>query len=383
MQGRGFALLPRTVEYQGADNGRCLTGRLLARVSIKERLQYDVSDNDLRIGFVGCGGIGSHHLKLWQKTAGAKVVAFCDNQPERADKAAEEYGGKAYYDLDVMLREADIEAVDVCTPSGLHADQSIAALQAGKHVLTEKPIDIDLVKIDKLIDIADNSGLKLACIFQSRFSPEIQRAHQLIMDGKLGRIISCSTYVKWYRAQDYYSSDAWRGTWALDGGVLGNQGIHSLDQFVWMAGPVAEVEYAHIETIEREIEAETFALAVCRFESGARGVVEATTNAYPGFGQRTEIFGTKGSAGFDGSQVVSFKIRDEEIDLTSKEEKDGDASTDPMALGLGGHQAQMLDFVLAIKHDRPVLCTGRDARVAVDCLNKIYNKAGIPKKLGT
>lgn len=337
-----------------------------------------MSDSDLRIGFVGCGGIGNHHLKLWQTTPGARVVAVCDNKPERAQKAAEEYGAEPFTDIAEMLKKADIEAVDICTPSGMHAEQGIASLEAGKHVLTEKPVDINLDRIDRLIETADRTGLKLACIFQYRFSPEIQKAHQLIQDGRLGRILSCSTYVKWFRAQSYYSADDWRGTWRLDGGVLSNQGIHSLDQLCWMAGPVAEVEYAYIDTIERDIQAETFAVAVCRFESGARGVVEGTTNAFPGFGTRTEIFGTKGSASFDSNRVVSFRIEGEEVDLASKDEKEGDASSDPMALGLGGHAAQMLDFVQSVRQDRPVLCSGRDARVAVDCLNKIYRKAGAP-----
>ncbi len=341
-----------------------------------------MSDGDLRIGFVGCGGIGNHHLKVWESIPGAKVVAVCDNQPERAARAGEEHGAEVFTDMVEMLARADVEAVDICTPSGLHAEQGIAALESGRHVLVEKPIDIDLAKIDRLIDTADARNLKLSCIFQYRFSPEIQEARRQIQDGRLGRLLSCSTYVKWFRKQDYYSADAWRGTWALDGGCLANQGVHSLDQMTWMAGPVAEVEYAHIETIERDIEAETFGIAVVRFENGARGVVEGTTNCYPGFPTRTQIFGTKGSAEFDGNTVKSFKVEGEEIDLASTKPKDGDASSDPMALGLGGHAAQMVDFVQAIRTGRPVLCDGRSARVPVDCLNKIYRKAGVTGKIG-
>lgn len=342
-----------------------------------------MTDGDLRIGFVGCGGIGNHHLKVWQTIPGAKVAAVCDNQPDRAERAGKEHDAEAFTDLSAMLAKGGFDAVDICTPSGLHAQQGIECLESGRHVLVEKPIDIDLAKIDRLIATADEKKLKLACIFQYRFSPEIQEANRLIREGRLGRILSCSTYVKWFRKQDYYSADAWRGTWALDGGCLANQGVHSLDQLTWMAGPVAEVEYAHIETIERSIEAETFGIAVVRFENGARGVIEGTTNCYPGFPTRTQIFGTKGSAEFDGNNVISFKVEGEEIDLASTKPKDGDASSDPMALGLGGHAAQMLDFVQAIRDNRPVLCDGRSARVPVDCLNKIYRKAGIPKKLGT
>ena len=181
-----------------------------------------MSDGDLRIGFVGCGGIGNHHLKVWESIPGAKVVAVCDNQPERAARAGEEHGAEVFTDMVEMLARADVEAVDICTPSGLHAEQGIAALESGRHVLVEKPIDIDLAKIDRLIDTADARNLKLSCIFQYRFSPEIQEARRQIQDGRLGRLLSCSTYVKWFRKQDYYSADAWRGTWALDGGCLAN-----------------------------------------------------------------------------------------------------------------------------------------------------------------
>lgn len=340
----------------------------------------------VKIGFVGCGGIGNHHLKIWDKYDNCKITATCDIQADRAEKAAADRGAVAYTSLEEMLEKADIDAVDICTPSGLHAQQAILAMEAGKHALVEKPIDIDLEKIDRLIETEDRTGLKLCCIFQHRFSPEIQKAWQLIQDGKLGRLISASTYIKWYRGQDYYDADDWRGTYALDGGVFANQGIHSLDQLTWLAGPAAEVEFARMETIDRQIEAETFGIAMVRFENGARGVVEATTNCYPGLGMKTELFGTKGSAAFDGSRVIEFKVMGEEIDLAPSEEPSADetdARTDPMALQLGGHDYQMQDFIRAILEDRPVSVPARSARVGVDLLNKIYRAAGYKGKIGT
>lgn len=342
-----------------------------------------MSGGDLRIGFVGCGGIGNHHLKIWNTTPGAKVVAVCDIVPERAEKAAETYGARPFTDLAEMLGKAEFDAVDICTPSGLHAEQGIMAAEAGKHVLVEKPIDLDLKKVNRLIRLTDRERLKLACIFQYRFGSQIKRARQMIKRGKLGRIISCSTYVKWWRAQSYYAADDWRGTWALDGGVLANQGIHSIDQMCWMAGPVSEAEYAHIEMIDREIEAETFAVAVVRFKNGARGVIEGTTNCYPGMATRTQIFGTKGSAEFNGGSVVQFKVEGKDVDLESAEAPKQDGRSDPMAITFVGHAAQILDFVQAVREDRNPACDGRSARMAVDCLTKVYRKAGFTGKLGT
>ena len=338
---------------------------------------------DIRIGFVGCGGIGNHHMRSWQSVPGAKVVAVCDIIPERADTFAQTHGAKAYHDFAEMLKAGDFDAVDICTPSGLHATQGIMAAEAGKHVLSEKPIDVDLEKVDRLIEITDRKGLKLACIFQYRTGAQVQKVHQLIEEGAFGRIISGSCYVKWWRDQNYYSADDWRGTWALDGGVLSNQAIHSIDQMCWMTGPVAEVEYAHMETIERRIEAETFAIAVVRFENGARGVVEGTTNCVGGMGSKCQVFGTKGTAEFEGAKVTKFKVEGRDIDIAAETERKPDGSTDPMAISLDGHGIQMFDFVTAIREDKPVLCDGRSARVAVDCLTKIYRKGGYTGKLGT
>lgn len=341
-----------------------------------------MANDKVRIGLVGCGGIGRMHLKVWSKLDNAEIAAVCDIVPERAEKAKAEYGGEAYTDLAEMLAKAPIDAVDICTWSGLHAEQGLMAIEAGKHAIIEKPIDIDMEKIDRLIAAAEQKDLRLACIFQYRFSPEIRRANELIRAGEIGKIISCSAYVKWWRGQEYYDADDWRGTWKYDGGCLSNQSIHCIDQMCWMAGPAAEVEYAHIETAMHKMEAEDFGIAVVRFENGARGVIEGTTCAFPGYATRVEIFGDKGSGMFDGNRVVNFKIKDEDIDLSAAVEKEGDGKSDPMAIGLGGHEAQMAEFANCVLYGGKPTVDGREARIAVDCLLKVYAKAGAPK-LGT
>lgn len=340
-----------------------------------------MSDNDLRVGLVGYGVIGQYHLDLWQNVKGGKVFAVCDVIEERAREAAAKFGVKAYVDYANMLKSGKLDAVDICTPSGLHADQGIAAINKGLHVLTEKPIDIDLKKVDKLIDKAEKKGVKLACIFQFRVSPEARMAKQLIDEGKLGRLLSASAYVKWWRDQSYYDSGEWRGTLALDGGVLCNQAVHCVDQLCFYCGPVAKVEYAHIAKQDRKIEAEDFAIAVVSFENGALGVIEATTCAYPGVVTRTEIVGLNGSATFEGPGLKSFNVIDEDIDIASETVK-ADGRGDAKDIGLTGHAFQLQDFVDAIRENRDPVVSGRDARLAVDALTKIYKKAGAPK-LGT
>jgi UDP-N-acetyl-2-amino-2-deoxyglucuronate dehydrogenase len=340
-----------------------------------------MSKGTVRVGLVGYGVIGAFHADLWANVAGGKVVAVCDTHPERAQEAAQKYDAEAYTDYSEMLDKADLDAVDICTPSGRHAEHGIAAASRGLHVLSEKPLDIDLQKVDRLIQTAEENKVKLACIFQYRMSPDARRAKQLVDEGKLGRLLSCSAYVKWWRDQSYYDSGDWRGTWALDGGVLCNQAVHSVDQMCYFCGPVASAEFAHIATVARKIEVEDFAMVVVSFENGAKGIIEATTCAYPGMATRTELVGTNGTASFDGPNVVSFNVIGEEIDLSSETEK-ADGRDDAKAITLTGHAFQLQDFVDAIREDREPVVTGRDARLAVDALTKIYRKAGAPK-LGT
>jgi predicted dehydrogenase len=205
----------------------------------------------------------------------------------------------------------------------------------------------------------------------------VQAVAKAIHDGRMGRLLSCSAYVKWWRTQEYYDSAGWRGTRALDGGVLANQAIHVIDQICWYAGPVAEVEYARLATEMHRMEAEDFAIAVLRFESGARGVIEATTCCSPDFGMRVEVFGTRGSASFTEVELTHFGIDGEDMRHTVPQEegKIGGGSV-PMAISLRGHELQMNDFVEAVRTGRPPMISGREARVSVDALCKIYAKAG-------
>ena len=200
----------------------------------------------------------------------------------------------------------------------------------------------------------------------------------------MGRIISCSVSVKWWRSQDYYDKDPWRGTWSLDGGTLANQGIHSLDQMVWMAGPAEAVEYAHLETANHRMEAEDFAIAVVRFRSGARGTIEATTCCGPDLATRLEIYGTRGSAAFEDACVTRYGLDGKDMmnTLTDTGLITG-GGADPWAISLAGHQIQIEDFYRAIAEQRSPMVDGSEARLSVDLLTKIYRFANPTINLGT
>jgi predicted dehydrogenase len=352
-------------------------------------------------GVVGCGVIAPWHLgALTKHVPGARVLAVCDEIPERAEQRAREFGvPKAYTRYEDLLADPEIEAVSICTPSGMHGDMVIAAANAGKHAMTEKPIDIRLDKIDAMIDACRRGGTKLAVIFQRRTSPLWQKVRETVQNGKLGRMVLGDAYLKYYRSQDYYDSGAWRGTWALDGGgALMNQGVHLVDQLQWVMGPV-ETLFSFADHLARDIEVEDTTVSALRFRSGAFGTLEGTTSVigsadwrkeangqivvtkWGGLEHRLEFHGDRGTIMVDGEQIVRWTVPGEpEPDFRSDT---GSAATDPTAIGMQGHIVQLRDFVDAIREDRPPMVSGEDARPAVEIILAVYQSArtGQPVRL--
>jgi len=196
-----------------------------------------------------------------------------------------------------MLSGADLDAVCVCTPSGMHAEHAIAALEAGKHVVIEKPVDVTLRAAGRLLAAQRATGNKAAVVSQHRFDASTLAVHDAVSGGRFGRLTTGTAAVRWWRSQSYYDSGGWRGTWELDGGgVLINQAIHSIDLLQWLMGPVVEVT-AHTGLLAHErVEVEDTAVAILKFQGGALGTIVATTAAYPGLTARITVNGDRGSA---------------------------------------------------------------------------------------
>src|SRR5262245_21349850 len=258
-------------------------------------------------GIIGCGMISRFHAKAVADLEGAKVVACFDSVPAAADKLAGEIGCRAYHDLDAMLKDRNVTVVVIGTPSGAHREPAMAAANAGKHVIVEKPLEITLAHCDAIIDACRKNRVQLSAIFPSRFQAPGQAIKRAIEAGRFGRLTLGDAYVKWYRTQQYYDSGAWRGTWELDGGgALMNQAVHSVDLLAWFMGPVAEIT-AHLGTLAHErIAVEDTAVATLRFASGALGVVEASTAAYPGYLKRIELHGSTGSAVMEEEDLIKW-----------------------------------------------------------------------------
>ena len=252
---------------------------------------------------IGTGMIAAMHADAIATLPGARLVAVTDIDAGLAVAFAAARGCEAEPDLDALLARADVDVVCVCVPSGLHAEIGIRAAKAGKHLVVEKPIDVTLAAADRLIEAARAAGVALTVISQHRFDPGLIELKRLLGDGALGRLVLGEASTKWYRSQAYYDSAGWRGTWAMDGGSLLNQGIHYVDLLRWCMGPVAEVT-AVCATQAHQIEVEDTALAIVRFSSGAVGTILSSTAAFPGFPQRLEITGTEGTVIIEDGWIV-------------------------------------------------------------------------------
>src|SRR5215469_15072399 len=337
-------------------------------------------------GIIGAGVIATTHAEAITRAPGARLAAVTDTSLESAKRLAELSGCAAEPDIDALLARDDVDIVAVCVPSGLHAEVGVAAAAAGKHLIVEKPIDVTLEAADRLIGAARATGVKLTVISQHRFDPGIVELRRLIEDGALGTLLLGEASTKWYRSQAYYNSGAWRGTWALDGGSLLNQGIHYLDLLLWSMGPVIEVT-ALFATQTHQIEAEDAALAVLRFASGAVGTVVASTAVYPGFAQRLEISGTDGTVVIEDGEIVRCELSVERADPGPRGTAGGRApsaaAANPAGLGIASHAAQIGDLLDAIEEGRPPAVTAEDGRAALEVVCAVYESArhGRPVRL--
>jgi UDP-N-acetyl-2-amino-2-deoxyglucuronate dehydrogenase len=347
----------------------------------------------LRFGILGCGVIGPHHARAIAGLESAELVAVADVVPEMAEKLASEYECSPYANLEEMLSSEDLDAVCVCTPSGMHAEDSISALEAGKDVVIEKPVDVTLKAADRLLEVQRATGGKVAVVSQHRFDAATQAVHQAVGKGEFGRLTSGSAEIRWWRSQSYYDSGGWRGTWELDGGgVLINQAIHSIDLLQWMMGPVDEVTaYTGLLAHER-IEVEDTAVAILKFSGGALGTIVATTAAYPGLTAKIAVHGDRGSAIIDDDKLRYFHAAGEgqegdaygaggaENQAAEVMERIGEvesgtgAGADPGNLSMA-HRDQIQDFVEAVRDGREPSINLEEGRKPLAIIQGIYQSA--------
>lgn len=327
----------------------------------------------MKIGLIGGGNITNTHARAVAALPDMEVVAFYGSNQEKVEHLLNQFGGSAYVDFNSFLAHRPMEMVIIGSPSGLHAEQGIAAAQHGLHVLVEKPIDISSSRADALIAECDKAGVELGVIFQDRLKPGIQQLKHLIVEGRLGKVLLADTRVKWYRPPEYYSNSRWRGTWELDGGgSLMNQGVHTVDLLLWLLGEVKTVQ-ARAATLLHSIQAEDTAIALLEFASGAMGILQATTAAYPGYARRVEITGTEGTVILENDQLITTGLRNPPHNREARIAADRNASaSSPVVDDVRGHQRVIEDFVAAINSNGIPACDGREGRRSVALIERIY-----------
>jgi UDP-N-acetyl-2-amino-2-deoxyglucuronate dehydrogenase len=330
----------------------------------------------VKVGILGGGNISDTHARAALGIPGVEIAAICGANRQKAERLAQAYGGVVYDDVERFLEHRPLDIVAIGSPSGLHADQAIAAIGRGLHVLSEKPLDVTTAKVDSVIAAADRGGVKVGVFFQDRLKPDIAAMKATIASGRLGKPIFAGGHVRWYRPPEYYGTSRWRGTYALDGGgALMNQAIHTVDVLQWLFGPVAQVG-ARTATRLHPIQVEDTAAAVLEFESGALGLIEATTSSYPGYARRIDVSGSEGTLILEGDRLVATDLRgvaDHPSTLPAEPPPENAASA--TVSDSVPHQRIFEDFIRAIRDNAVPVCDAREARPSVAIIEAIYRSA--------
>jgi UDP-N-acetyl-2-amino-2-deoxyglucuronate dehydrogenase len=337
----------------------------------------------LRFGIAGTGGIAGLHAKCLRQLellGIAVLVAGADTKTSHAASYSKTWDVPVHETIEELVARDDIDAVTVCSPSGLHCDHAILAMNAGKHVLIEKPMDLQVSKALAAIEASTRNNVTLGCIFNQRFAAGPLKVKKAVEGGYFGDIIYAHCETPWFRDQAYYDSAAWRGTWALDCGVLANQGPHMLDRLLWICGDVEEVLSATCDVgSHRNIEAETNAAAIVRFANGALGTITGSTLVHGSLPQRTLICGTEGSACIAVNTLTSFDTKRPFVydDAAMPESEAGNGGANPLDISEDSHRLNIADFATAVSEGRKPSVTGEDGFRLVRLLSGIYSKAGV------
>ena len=328
----------------------------------------------MKAAIVGLGMAVTPHAKSLRDLKQRVSVAYAYSpSKERRDRFAQNFDFPLVDKLETILDDRTVDAVLILTPPNTHLELVERFAATGKHILLEKPLEITLARCERLVQAA--SQVTLGIVLQHRFRPAAEKLHELVANGKLGKLLSASASIGNWRPQSYYDQPG-RGTKARDGGgVLLTQGIHTLDLLTWFAGEANEVKGLWTTTPVHKMETEDLACAALRFESGALGVVHATTTAYPGYPERIELIGTQGTAVLEGTA-----LRAQFMDGTSVEMKTesgaGGTGADPMAFPHDWHRSLLTDFLDAVEKRREPRSSGRETLKVHRLIERVLQSGG-------
>jgi UDP-N-acetyl-2-amino-2-deoxyglucuronate dehydrogenase len=341
--------------------------------NIKNNISKDISP--IKIALVGCGRISKNHLEaITHLKDEALLVGVCDIIPERADKTALNYKTKAFYDYEKMLKTIDCDMIAITTPSGMHPAMGLQAANNGFHVLTEKPMAIDLKEADKLIDGCEKQKVKLFVVKQNRLNPTMQLLKRAIQKKRFGKIYAAHVNVFWQRPQEYYDAAPWRGTVKMDGGAFMNQASHYVDSLTWLLGEVSEV-MAFTDTMARNIECEDTGSAILKFKSGAIASINVTMLTYPkNFEGSVTVLGEFGTVKIGGMAIN--KIEQWDFATYDDDDKIVEQSnySPPNVYGFG-HLPYYKNVLASLRGDCIPETDGNSGRKSLEVIKAIYKSS--------
>lgn len=325
----------------------------------------------MKVGLIGTAAVAHKHAQAYKKL-GFELVACSNRSEERGRKFAEQYGAEFVPRFEQVCEDPRIDYVDLCTFPEFRLEPLTLAARAGKHFLVQKPIAVNLDVARRMIHVAENAGITLGVVSQHRFDKSSQFLIRALREQRLGRILQCDCYLKWFRSQEYYGRPE-KGSWKTEGGgVLINQAIHPVDLIRWFAGPVKSVFGMWQLAATHRIESEDVVSAVLQYESGATGVIQASTAVLPGYPERIEIHGTKGSAVVTGDRLSVWDVADDMGEKPELENIAKSGASDPLAISLESFELQFQDFADAIRDSREPLVSGKAAFDALAIVEAVY-----------
>lgn len=328
----------------------------------------------LKFALVGCGRIAVRHAELLGggKVDGATLSGVCDIDPAKASSMGELHDVPFFTDMHEMMRTVEADVVVVLTESGNHARDVVALAQYGKHIVVEKPMALTLLDADEMIRVCDEAGIKLFVVKQNRFNVPVLKAREALEAGRFGKLVLGTVRVRWCRRQSYYDQAPWRGTWAMDGGVLANQASHHIDLLEWMFGDVDSV-HAIATTAAAQIEAEDTAVVTVKFRNGALGAIEATTATRPtDLEGSLSILGSLGTVEISGFAVNELKVWKFENESPEDQTVLNDYSVNPPDVYGFGHNAYYDHIVESLTQGSPALVDGLEGRRSLELISAIY-----------
>ncbi|WP_216843805.1 Gfo/Idh/MocA family protein [Phytoactinopolyspora alkaliphila] len=331
-----------------------------------------MSGEPIGVGVVGLGTIGVRHVEVLGHLGGlARLVAASGGAPATLRDLG--HADAAHLSPEEVIAHPEVDLVVLCTPSGLHGEQTLDALRAGKHVVVEKPLSVDVASAEEIVRVSEQRRRFVSVISQRRLEPQSQYLKRLLDDGTLGRPVLGEAFVHWLRDDAYYAHASWRAQQDQGGGSLMNQGLHSVDLLAWLMGPVTRVT-AQYATLGHRFDAEDTTVATLQFASGALGAVVTSTATPPGRPATMKLFTGRGAAEFANSDVAAWDFDG----VPAPPEPDhgpGSGASDPSAIGLAGHLAQWRDIVDAYRTGRAPEIGARDGLRTVQLLCGIYEAA--------